>query len=408
MSEQDFDLRLERVLRADAERAVRPFDAVQVAMEAGHTPVVRRPFEWRPAGWPVIRLALIASLLLLAALATMWLVGSGSRRPALVEVGPSPSATGSPTTLATLKGLSGPWIADRPPTLSLGEGSGATRMLLFVDAGGGVVFVARPDDDSQLLPSFSSMEGADTVRFVSRAPTISVNSGGTTLRGCTTGEAGTYHLARSDDGLRLTLTAVDDPCPARAEVYDRTWVRSLGMPNTGGPGVVDAFDPLFTVDLPAGSYTTERSADHLTVVQAVPELQFLAWKNPQGWNDPCDLSKGRYPIEPGAAAFVDYFRQLQGFTVDSTNELVVDGHHAVRLVVHANPDVACSRPWEFQPKAETGTQTWFLSPGVTDSLVLVELADDTTLMFEVLPAPNGLEDQVIGSIRFLDRLPSSP
>jgi len=281
-------------------------------------------------------------------------------------------------------------------------------MLLFVDSGGAAVFVARPDDDSQLLASFSSLEGANTLRLTSRAPTTSVDTAGTTLRGCTTGEAGTYDVARSDDGLRLTLTLVDDPCPSRAAVYGRTWLRSLGLPNGGGPGVVDAFDPLFTVQLPTGSYTTDRSADHLTVEQDVPEFQFLAWKNPQGWNDPCDLTKGRYPVEPGAAAFVAYFRQLAGFTVDSTSELMVDGHHAVRLVVHANPDVPCSKPWEFQTKAETSTRTWFLPPGVTDSLVIVELADDTTLMFEVLPAPNDREDQVIGSIRFLDGLPSSP
>ena len=143
------------------------------------------------------------------------------------------------------------------------------------------------------------------------------------------------------------------------------------------------------------------------VITGDPDLA-LAWKNPQGWNDPCNLARGRYPIERGAAAFVAYFRQLQGFTVDSTSETQVDGHRAVRLVLHANPDVACPQPFQFQPERETSTRTWFLRPGDTDSLVIVELADDTTVMFEVLPAPNGQEDQVIGSIRFLDGLPPSP
>jgi hypothetical protein len=252
------------------------------------------------------------------------------------------------------------------------------------------------------------MDGPDTVRFTSRAPTSAVERAGTELRGCATGEAGTYQMARSSDGLRLTFNVVDDPCAARAAVYARTWIRWLGQPNTGGLGVVDAFDPLFTVELPPGAYTTDRSTDHLTVVQEVPEFQLLAWKDPQGWNDPCDLSKGRHSIQPGADAFVDYFRQLQGFTVDSTSELLVDGHRAVRLQLHADPDVACAQPWGYQPKAETGTHTWFTPPGVTDSLVLVELDDDTTLMFEVLPAPNDLEGQVVGSIHFLDSLPTSP
>ena len=235
-------------------------------------------------------------------------------------------------------------MADKPATLSFGTGSTSPRMSFFVDGAGSTVFVAPTDLETELLTSVTQMDGPDVVRFTSRAATAPVESEGTTLRGCETGEAGTYRLGLSGDGLRLTLGLVDDPCPSRAIVYARTWMRSLGLPNSGGPGVVDAFDPLFTVALPPGGYTTDRSTDQLTIVQAVPEFQFLAWKDPQGWNDPCDQAKGRYPIQPGADAFVAYFRQLQGFTVDSTSELQVDGHRAVRLIVHANPDVACPQP----------------------------------------------------------------
>lgn len=408
MTDHDFDLRLQRVLRADAETAVRGFDPVQIALDAAATSAVRRPLEWRPAGWPVIRLVLVASLLLLAAVATLWLVAGGApRRPGIVEVAPSASATpatSGPSTAA----LAGPWIADKPATLKLGGGSTAERMSLFFDAGGAAVFVAYPDLQGEHLPSLARMDGEEVVTFSSRSDTEPIESDGTTLRGCRTGETGTYEVARSADGLRLTLGVIDDPCPSRALLYARTWIRSLGLPNTGGLGVVDAFDPLFTVELPPGSYSTDRWTDHLTVVQIVPEFQFLAWKDPQGWNDPCDQAKGRYPIEPGADAIVDYFRQLEGFTVDSTSELEVDGHRAVRLRLHANPDVACSQPVEFQTKAETGDHTWFLRPGDTDSLVIVELADDATVMFEVLPAPRAEEAQVIGSIRFLDKLPEAP
>ena len=85
----------------------------------------------------------------------------------------------------------------------------------------------------------------------------------------------------------------------------------------------------------------------------------------------------------------------------------MDGHRAVRLVVHANPDAPCARLAQWQPKAATTDQHWFLRPGDTDSLVIVELAD-ATVMFEVLPAPHVEEDAVIGSIRFLDGLPTSP
>ena len=93
----------------------------------------------------------------------------------------------------------------------------------------------------------------------------------------------------------------------------------------------------------------------MTIHQDFPELQFLSFKDPQGFLDPCDRSRGRYDIAPGADAVVAYFRQLAGFTVDSTEELTVDGLRAVKLVVHANDDASCpdGRLWEWQPKAET-------------------------------------------------------
>ena len=96
------------------------------------------------------------------------------------------------------------------------------------------------------------------------------------------------------------------------------------------------------------------------------------------------------------------------FTVDSTTEVHVDGLRAIKLVLHANADASCpdGKLWEWQPKAETDA-AWFLEPGVTDSLYIVDHPAGT-VMFEVLPAPNSLEEQVIGTIHFLDRLPTQP
>jgi hypothetical protein len=410
MSDQAFETRIARVLGSYADEAVVPIDAAKIALAARPEKrglLSRLSAVVRLRMSSELRLILIAAALLAALVFGSLLVGGGTRRPLFAEADPSPSV-GPPASGALSVSLAGPWMAAQPETLTFGTTPGATRMSLFVDGSGTVVFVASGDDPTELLTSVPRMEAPDIVRFSSRSATGSVESDGTTLRGCATGEAGTYRITRSNDGLRLTLGLIDDPCPSRALVYARMWTRSLGMPNSGGIGVVDAFDPLFTVELPPGGYTTERSPDHLTIVQVVPEFQFLAWKDPQGWNDPCDLAKGRYAIDPGADAIVAYFRQLQGFTVDSTSELEVDGHRAVRLRLHANPDVACPQPWMYQTKAETGTRTWFLRPGDTDSLVLVDLADDVTLMFEVLPAPNALEDQVISSIRFLDQLPGAP
>ena len=410
MADQAFETRIARVLGSYADEAVVPIDAARIAMAA--RPAARGLAGRLPAVANLrvsaeMRLLLVAAALLAALVIGSVLAGGGFRRAPVAEIDPSPS--GGPAALGALPvALAGPWMAARPETLRFGGASDGEHMSLFVDANGTVVFVTGSDDLTELLTSVPSLEAPDVVRFASRSATAPVESGGTMLRGCATGEAGTYRILRSDDGLQLTLELIDDACPSRALVYARTWTRSLSLPNSGGTGVVDAFDPLFTVELPPGGYTTDRAADHLTVVQAVPELQFLAWKDPQGWNDPCDLSKGRRPIEPGADAFVAYLRQLEGFTVDSTSELEVDGHRAVRVRLHANADVACPQPFQFQPAAETGTRTWFLRPGDTDSLVVFDFDDDTTLMFEVLPAPNALEDQVIGSIRFLDQLPGAP
>ena len=230
------------------------------------------------------------------------------------------------------------------------------------------------------------------------------------LAGCTAGNAGTYRVSRSADGLVMTLAAVADECLSRLAVVARTWVRSLGDINGGGLGVVDAFDPLFTVSLPTGSYQVERVPDAITIVQVMPEFQFLAFKDPQGFNDPCDpTGGGRREIAAGADAFVDYFRQLEGFTVDSTEELTVDGHRAVRLLLHANIDAVCPAGYlvEYQTKAMTGDRAWQVRPGDADSLYIVELPE-STLMFEVLPAPHALEAVTVSSIKFLDVLPTEP
>jgi hypothetical protein len=263
--------------------------------------------------------------------------------------------------------------------------------------------------NSGLFESSFITENIGEVRLTSVAPSDRVSLNGTALTPCATGDEGRYQTTSSPDGLRLTFALLSDPCTARSAVLARTWTRSLSVPNGGGVGVVDGFDPLFTVVLPAGSYVVDQSTDSETIHQDLPELQLVSWKDPQGFNDPCDRSKGRRAIAPGADALVTYVQQLAGFTVDSTAEVTVDGHRAVHLVVHADADAICpgGQLWEWQPKAETSDLAWFLRPGITDSLYIVEHPKGT-LMFEILPAPNSLEDQVIGSIHFLERLPTTP
>ena len=366
MTDHDFELRLQRVAprRRRARRpAVRPGRSSRSRPRAAAGAAPRRS-RWRPAGWPVIRLVLVASLLLLVALATLWLVAR--RTTAALVRGRLPVALPAPLAPGPLPAaLSGPWLADKPATLSFGTWPVLTADVPVRGLGRAPPSSSRAptiDDRAADVRRPDGRPGRRPVHLPRARPAPSRASGDDAPR-LRHGRGGDYRLRTSDDGLRLTLDLVDDPCPSRALVYARTWTRSLGLPNSGGTGVVDAFDPLFTVELPPGGYTTDRATDHLTIVQAVPEFQFLAWKDPQGWNDPCDPGKGRYPIEPGADAFVAYFRQLQGFTVDSTSELEVDGHRAVRPRPPRQPRRRLPAAGPMATKAETGTRTWFLRPG---------------------------------------------
>ena len=406
MSDHDFELRLQRVLRGDAERAVRPFDPVALAEVAIASAPATRRLDWRPAGWPLIRLVLIASLLLLAAVATLWVLSTGGqRRQGIVDVLPSASPSG-PLNVA----VAGSWIAPAPNLLTINGTLISDPFVLEIDTPGTQAYLPNNGGRERLLTSVSA-QAPEELRFVTRpgiVETVAVD--GVKLGACAAGDEGTYRAARSPDGLLLTLTVVSDACPSRSAVFARTWTHYLGRPNSGGTGVVDAFEPLFTATLPSGSYVPDRVPGNIALRQAAAEFELDAWKDPQGFNDPCDpLGEGRRPIA-NAADFVAYFRQLPGFTVDGVEAVQIDGHAATHLALHANVDASCPSGVlvQWQPAEITGGPYWYLRPGDSDSLFLVDLAG-TTLMFEVLPGPEPYESQVIGSIRLLENgLATSP
>jgi hypothetical protein len=355
-----------------------------------------------------VAIAAAAVVVVLVGAITLSVYPRGIGMPA-VSPTPATTATSIPAPMPVPAELAGAWVADPAGDLAF-EGAAAGRLALAIEANGTAAFVTLADDPAIHLAAYTEAIDAERLRFATR-PGDPVVVDGRTLRPCVADEVGTYRYVRSTDGLLLTLIAEADPCPSRSAVLARTWVRSLGAANSGGLGVVDRIDPPFTVELPQGSYTVELHPGAITVVQALPEFQFLAFEDPQGFLDPCDPGAGRYEIAPGADAIVEYFQQLEGFTVDSTDELLVDGRRAIRLVLHADLDGGCpdAGRWlaQWQPKRETGDQHWRLLPGDTDSLVIVELPG-RTLMFEVLPAPHALESDVIDSIRFLEGLPTGP
>lgn len=399
-----FERDLSNRLHAYGDIDVAPANSLSIARE---TMAAGRPFRLATA-WtslrPAVRIAIAFALLSALVVGVVIIGGQLLERRLAVEPPPTPPTAGSvldPT-------LEGEWLAAKPDNLSFGDPSGPASLVLQFDAHmTGAKITASSASRIRLDSDVSSTR--EGIQFTARAPGDPVSVDGVERPGCAAGDSGTYAIDRSADGLFLTLSAVSDTCGARAAVLARAWVRSVGAPSSGGLGVVDLLNRPFLVSLPQGSYGVDNSTDAVTIVQPVPELQFLAFLDPQGFNDPCDIAAGRYEIAPGADAFVAYYEQLNGFTVDSTTELRVDGHRAVRLVVHANADATCpsGRLVEWQPSSETSDRSWFVLPGTTDSLVIVEFPD-STLMFEVLPAPNPVEAEVIGSIRFLDALPTTP
>ena len=391
-----FEAGFERRLRAfAADVPVAPIDAEAIA---GRVVKPRRiPSD--------VRIALLAAALFVTfVIAALVLAGGSPRPPALVAL-PSTAVAGT-----LERDLTGTWIADVPAGMVFsGEGSQQRMGLVFDPGSNQYAFLQVGGSGLERFAATTDWLGPDSVRFVTRGVSEGVEVAGSPVAGCVARDAGTYRVQRSAGGLRLTLTAIDDVCAARSAVLVRTWMRSVAAPSRGGSGVVDAFDPLFTVELPDGIYTASRTTDWQVIHDEVHGEEFMAAKDPQGFLDPCDVGRGRYEVPPGAQAWVDYFAQLRGFTTDSVEDLRVDGHAAKLLVVHIDVDQSCPSGHlsEWQPKNETSDWQSFLRPGDTDYMVVVELAD-TTLLFQVLPDPEALGGQVIGSIQFLEALPSTP
>ena len=422
MSDVAFEARLGRAARRYSDLAIRPVDAVEIAtaaMRAGERQPTRHGASARGSRW----LVLATTGIVLAGLLGWALLAGGGRGPTLVPSSsvavPTLEPSRSPTQAAggAPDPRSGTWLADLPPAIVFERTPGPTRVTLTVDSGL-VARVGLVDEIDGLFPSSVLVFEVDKIRLTSSATVVddathlagdAVTVDGARLEGCSEGDVGDYQIRESREGLLLTLTVLTEECPSRAAVIGRTWTRSLRVPNGGGVGVVDGFDPPFTVALPPGNYVVIRDPDSTTIGQEFPEFKFLSWKDPQGWNDPCDTAKGRYAIAPGPDAFVAYIRQLEGFTVDGTTEMEIDGHRTVRLDLRANSDASCASGGlnEWQPKAATGDLTWFLRPGDYETVFLVDYPG-ATVMFQILPIPDARGLAVLDSIRFLDQLPTAP
>jgi hypothetical protein len=398
----EYEARLQARLTAHAARAARPFDAAAIAASAaagsprdGVTRQFGRLLAGRNGHISATRVALVGLLLLAAVGAGTILIGSVFQpRPPLpvplVEIGPSnsPSALASigPTDVA----IRGSWVANALPVPSLRNGAGPVS--LAIDPAGDRLSVANFAPGAGFA-STTEQVAADQIRL-----TLDRDSGG-----CSAGVEGRYRWAMSPEGLLLTLAPVIDPCVSRGEALGRTWARSLVGTSTRGAGVVDTMVPTFAVTLPDDTYESRTLDDFIEIGGSKGLTTLLVFKNPQGFEDPCSTDEVRYPYTPGAAAFVDFYRQNLAYRVESVSPIQLDGHDAIHFVVKIRADGPC-------PSSELYTWTprdcacHFL--GADDSIYLIDVGSDT-FMFLLSPSPDqATEARVMDSIRIPYEVPS--
>jgi hypothetical protein len=131
----------------------------------------------------------------------------------------------------------------------------------------------------------------------------------------------------------------------------------------------------------------------------------MVFKNPQVFADPCSTEEERLPYQPGADAFIAAFRANDAFEVGPAEELAVDGHRAVHVVIGGKADYArCPGAALYQYTPKECRCHFVVDQGYADSMYLVEVGEDT-FMFIVSPIGSPNEQDVIESIRIPADLP---
>jgi hypothetical protein len=215
--------------------------------------------------------------------------------------------------------------------------------------------------------------------------------------GCAAGAEGVFRLAQSSDRGRLTITTVSDACPTRSAALSRIWDRNLMGPTTVGAGIVDALDPTFAIRLPDARYEARTLDDFVEIADPHSAFSLIVFKNPQGFKDSCSSDQVRYPYKPGAAAFVDYYRQNDAFIVVDATPLKIDGHDATHLVTKIRVEGARCPGAELYAVTPKNCNCHFF--GGDDSIYLVNVGTDT-FFFQLSPTVDAAAEMpIISTIR---------
>lgn len=261
------------------------------------------------------RLSLIAAVAVIAValVGGAYLMAGGRNGP------PTPTAAPTPTLLTPTaqptpgvepvgafdKTLWGLWVADAEPIPSLPKQG--PRIQLAFNWDGGHVLNVQTDYADGVEALMSDALAAPSGQLRVRAQS--------SVQGCQQGDLGTYTWQRSADGLFLTLAAVDDACALRSTTLARTWVRSLGGVNDGGPGMALTADPYPDMQVTLPKLTWGMPAlppvDMGAFGEGDPDRHFTIFLNPHGFADGCSTTdRGEFQIEKTTEALRGYVEGL--------------------------------------------------------------------------------------------------
>lgn len=305
---------------------------------------------------------------------------------------PSPSASGTTTRAAPLEdALRATWIGFAGENATLQTGAGPVS--LTIDPIGSSIEAAN-FGPGHGYASAATQLGPDKVQLVL------ARAGGD----CPAGATGVYSWALAPDRSLLTLSVVSEECASRGIVFGRQWGRSLLNGGSVGAGFIDSMNPPIRVTLPDDNYAA-RKLDDFFEIASPSGFSLMVVKNPQPFVDACSQDEARVPYQPGAAAFIQAFRNNDAFDVSPSTSLTINGNAAVHVSIGGKATVArCPGQtlYEYTPKA-CGCH-FVVGQGDTDSMYLIDVGSDTYL-FIVSPFGSSREQAVVESIQVPAQIP---
>jgi hypothetical protein len=310
----------------------------------------------------------------------------------------SPSASRQERAVPVPERVWGDWLADVGDTLSdLGIKEPSIQLSFNWD-GGRTAWVQLNSSGNWVAQSTSIPAADREIRLRADAQSV----------GCDAGDEGRYSWNRSDDGLFLTIRSVEDDCALRAAALERTWVRSLGAVNDGGPGVARLGSLLLHATFPSMRFAMGASEIH-TFEPGDPEIVLVLVENPVGFAAPCDAEdRTALPLSPGRQGLADYVGSLPGFRGE-VRSVPLDGRPAIHVdgVIEDSLDCAAGEVRVIRPPDPQSEEAWSVAPGTVVSLWIVDIDDKTFLLWYTGAGVGPREEQAfIDSVRIVEALPT--